>query len=40
MVGHVQILFLNNLNFCKGQNDFSTLNIYIYYENIDTKLKT
>lgn len=29
MVGHVQILFLNNLNFCKGQNDFSTLNIHI-----------
>lgn len=31
MVGHVQILFLNNLNFCKGQNDFSTLNILRKY---------
>lgn len=29
MVGHVQILFLNNLNFCKGQKDFGTLNIHI-----------
>lgn len=31
MVGHVQILFLNNLNFFKGQNDFSTLNILRKY---------